>query len=36
MSWNTSPVIDFGYPPRRPIDVACCTASLREETLSFR
>ena len=27
---------DVGYPPSRPIAVACCTASLREETPSFR
>ena len=25
-----------GYPPSRPIAIACCTASLREETPSFR
>ena len=36
MPWNTSPVGDLGYPPSRPIAVACCTASLREETPSFR
>jgi hypothetical protein len=33
---NASELSDLGYPPSRPITVACCTASLREETLSFR
>ena len=27
---------DLGYPPSRPTVVACCTASLREKTPSFR
>ncbi len=27
---------DVGYPPSSPIAVACCTASVREETPSFR
>ena len=29
-------VVELGYPPSRPIAVACCTASLRDETPSFR
>ena len=35
--WNTSPGrVTAGYPPSSPIAVACRTASLREETPSFR
>ena len=33
---GVSPVSELGYPPSRPVVVACCTASLRDETPSFR
>jgi hypothetical protein len=33
---GVSPVSGLGYPPSRPVVVACCTASLRDETPSFR
>jgi hypothetical protein len=35
-SWNPNLVSQLGYPPSSPVVVACCTASLRDETPSFR